>query len=297
MKARRTLVSSALLCGTAFLWVSLAAHAAKPAKQAPSPAPAAQAGFTVGAKVWAAWQPNGWYHGTIASPCKDGFNIDFDDGDKKCCKRFEIGLDVPPAKADVKTGSPVLALWTDGRYYPALVKAVKGEDYQIDFLDGSNAVLKLAQLRARIKGIEDLMNAASNDSGGGDSAADSAGASEITLRKGGSLWASVEANGTIRIDGSLAGEFESNGNVRRGGSLVGEVEENGTIRFNGSIVGEIESNGTLRHNGSIIGEIESGGTIRLSGSIWGSAEKCCGSSRDRRAVAAVLAFFTADFGF
>ena len=83
--------------------------------------------------------------------------------------------------------------------------------------------------------------------------------------------------------------------MRKGGSKVGEVETNGTIRKGGSKIGEIESNGTLRKGGSKIGEIESGGTIRKNGSHWGSASNCCGSHGGKRAVAAVLAFFSDDF--
>jgi len=76
-----------------------------------------------------------------------------------------------------------------------------------------------------------------------------------------------------------------------------EVSSSGTIRKSGSIVGQIESNGTFRKSGSIIGAIESGGTIRKGGSIWGSASSCCGDAYARRAVAAVLVFFSGDFGF
>jgi cytoskeletal protein CcmA (bactofilin family) len=124
----------------------------------------------------------------------------------------------------------------------------------------------------------------------------SAGFSDIRIR-GGAMSAEVSSSGTIRINGSIVGEFSSNGTVRKSGSIVGEVSSNGTIRKGGSIAGEIQSDGTLRRSGSIIGAIEAGGNIRKGGSIWGSASSCCGNYADMRAVAAVLVFFSNDFGF
>ncbi len=118
---------------------------------------------------------------------------------------------------------------------------------------------------------------------------------DIEIRKGGSSWAKIESNGTIRIGGSSVGKFESDGTVRKGGSSIGKVESNGTIRKGGSSIGKIESGGTLRKSGSSIGKIESGGTIRKGGSSWGSASNCCGSHGGKRAVAAVIVFFSSDF--
>ena len=121
---------------------------------------------------------------------------------------------------------------------------------------------------------------------------------EITIRKGGSIWATVSPDGTIRVNGSIEGEVEDNGNVRVSGMNSGEISSDGTIRKSGSIVGSIESDGTLRANGSIVGGVETDGTIRRNGSIWGSADACCPGDRSRNAVAAVLVFFAgSDFGF
>ncbi|MBP7865607.1 MAG: hypothetical protein KA419_06620 [Acidobacteria bacterium] len=120
-------------------------------------------------------------------------------------------------------------------------------------------------------------------------------ATEIEIRRHGSMWAVVEADGTIRINGSMVGRFEDDGTVRKNGSMVGEVEPGGIIRKHGSMVGEIEQGGTLRIRGSMRGEIESNGTIRLEGSLWGEARPCCGTYADLRAVAAVIVFFTGEF--
>ena len=129
-------------------------------------------------------------------------------------------------------------------------------------------------------------------------AAEDSGFREITIRKGGSIWATVSPDGTIRVNGSIEGSVEESGNVRVSGMNSGEISSDGTIRKGGSIVGEISADGTLRANGSIVGGVESDGTIRNTGSIWGDADNCCPSERSRNAVAAAIVFFAgSDFGY
>ena len=128
--------------------------------------------------------------------------------------------------------------------------------------------------------------------------AEEAGLPEITIRKGGSIWATISPDGTIRVNGSISGEVDENGGVRVSGMISGEIGSDGTIRKNGSIAGEIGSDGTLRANGSIVGSVESDGTLRSNGSIWGEADASLDSARNRNAVTAVLVFFAgSDFGF
>lgn len=128
--------------------------------------------------------------------------------------------------------------------------------------------------------------------------AEEAGLPEITIRKGGSIWATISPDGTIRVNGSISGEVNEAGGVRVSGMISGEIGSDGTIRKNGSIAGEIGPDGTLRANGSIVGSVESDGTLRSNGSIWGEADASLGSARNRNAVAAVLVFFAgSDFGF
>ena len=128
--------------------------------------------------------------------------------------------------------------------------------------------------------------------------AEEAGLPEITIRKGGSIWATISPDGTIRVNGSIAGEVDEGGEVRVSGMISGEIGSDGTIRKNGSIAGEIGSDGTLRANGSIVGSIDDDGTLRSNGSIWGEADASLGAARNRNAVAAVLVFFAgSDFGF
>jgi len=83
--------------------------------------------------------------------------------------------------------------------------------------------------------------------------------------------------------------------IREGGSSWATIKDDGTIRIGGTSVGKFESDGTVRKSGSSVGKVESDGTIRDGGSSWGSASNCCESHRSKRAVAAVLVFFHADF--
>lgn len=115
---------------------------------------------------------------------------------------------------------------------------------------------------------------------------------DIQIRKGGSSWAEITDSGDIRISGSTVGSVSADGAVRKNGSTVGSVDPGGAIRKNGSTVGSIEANGALRKNGSSIGSIEDSGAIRKNGSSWGDASHCCSDGRARRAVAAVLVFFS-----
>ena len=94
------------------------------------------------------------------------------------------------------------------------------------------------------------------------------------------------------LTGVLDLENNDDGTVRIGGSSVGKIEPDGTVRRNGSSVGQVETDGTMRKAGSSIGQIESGGTIRKAGSSWGSASNCCGDHGSKRAVVAVLVFFS-----
>jgi hypothetical protein len=83
--------------------------------------------------------------------------------------------------------------------------------------------------------------------------------------------------------------------VRKGGSSWAKIENDGTVRINGSSVGKIESDGTVRKNGSSVGKVDSDGTIRKGSSSWGSASNCCGDHGSKRAVAALIAFFSGEF--
>ena len=103
--------------------------------------------FTAGSAVWAEWTPNNWYHGKVGAPCEAGYTINFDDGDVKCCARAVIATDTPPPAGLVKTGTRVVAEWTNGRYYPGRITSVDGETYHVNFDDGDQRDVGLHQIR------------------------------------------------------------------------------------------------------------------------------------------------------
>ncbi len=100
--------------------------------------------------VFAEWQVNGWYHGTVGDLCEeDSFMIFFDDGDTKCCPSSIIVKDVIPPKTSVLPGKRVLAQWSDGRYYPGTVSVISGDTFNINFDDGDKGKVTLSQIRLR----------------------------------------------------------------------------------------------------------------------------------------------------
>lgn len=106
-------------------------------------------GFTPGQAVYAEWTPNGWYHGKITQTCDAGWHILFDDGDQKCCAPAQIVKDVVPNASKVKVGSNVLALWSNGKFYPGKVTAIAAGVYSIAFADGDKGTANLSQIRLR----------------------------------------------------------------------------------------------------------------------------------------------------
>ena len=195
-----------------------------------------------------------------------------------------------------------------GAWYAGKVKEVKDGQFFItyDNYDSSwDEWVESARLRAPAASAAEQPAAAAENVAAETAqpnapakAAEDQGPEEITIRKSGSIWATVSPQGTIRVNGSIEGEVEENGNVRVSGMNSGEIDSSGVIRKGGMIAGSIESDGTLRANGRIVGSVESDGTIRNNGSIWGDADHCCPNMRSRNAVAAVLVFFAgSDFGF
>src|SRR5437764_40972 len=98
----------------------------------------------VGDKVWAMWTPEEpWYQGKAAKACAIGLHVVFDDGDKADRPVTLIAVDRAPKKKQVKTGTRVLALWTDERLYPGTVTKIGKDTFDIQFDDGSNRAVGL----------------------------------------------------------------------------------------------------------------------------------------------------------
>jgi hypothetical protein len=121
---------------------------------------------------------------------------------------------------------------------------------------------------------------------------------DVVVRKGGSVWAIVSADGTIRINGSIVGSLADDGTVRKNGSIVGSVAMNGEVWKGGSMKGSVWPTSELYTNSGVVGSIDNvDGTIRRGGSIWGSVDNFSRKFRDMRAAFAVIAFFSNEFGY
>lgn len=95
------------------------------------PAVQAMAAPTPGSTVLAWWaQGEAWFVGTVVEPQGGGFLVVFEDGDQAV---------VPAARIkalDIRVGSPVLALWSDKKFYPGTVARIVGRALYIHFDDG-----------------------------------------------------------------------------------------------------------------------------------------------------------------
>lgn len=94
----------------------------------------------VGDTVWAQWKPNAWYHGKVDATCDLGLHVAFDDGDVGCYSPALVVLDKPAAEVPKsRLRMRVLALWSDGRFYPATVTREAGAHFDVRFDDGATA--------------------------------------------------------------------------------------------------------------------------------------------------------------
>jgi hypothetical protein len=97
--------------------------------------------------VWAQRGPNSWQRGKAAKKTDLGFNVTFDDGDADLPPTL-IAADRAPKKEQVKPGARVLAMWTDGNFYPGTVtRAADGGEFAVQFDDGDTGTAGPADLR------------------------------------------------------------------------------------------------------------------------------------------------------
>ena len=259
-------------------------------------------------RVLAEWANKAWYPGKIGSKCKDGYQILYDDGDTKCAAPHEITAEEVPTIDDLAVGTLVLAAWGSA-FYPAKVTKIDGSTYNVEYYDGYKQARSLDELRklaGDAAGQNDFTASAEETSADGETESETTAdttdveadiGEDITIWHGGSRWATIETDGDIWIQGSHVGTYETDGDVWVGSSSDGDVEADGDIWVGSDYVGDIEGNGYLWRGGSKIAEIEEDGDIYLEGSWWGEADPFGGSYVEMRAVAAVLVFFSEDFGF
>jgi len=96
--------------------------------------------------VWAQWKPNSWYRGKAGQACTLGLDVAFEDGDAGCYPPALIVPDTPPTEAP-KVGTRVLAIWGDGKFYPATVTEAGPEAFGVRFDDGATSKVALKDLR------------------------------------------------------------------------------------------------------------------------------------------------------
>ena len=243
-----------------------------------------------GTVVFGEWFENQWYNGTIQEACTGGYLVLAETGEEKCVPIQKIVLDVVPDADDVTVGARVLAQWGGGLFYPGEVSAIRGDSYDIQYDDGDRATVDRTKIR--LEGNHDA-----------------AGVTVVTvtptevldesliLERDGQVWAQIQQDGTIIVEGSTVGAITADGLVSRADGVIGEVDTDGMIRVNGVRSGEIEQSGRLWRGGSPIGSVIVNGDIYLGSSKWGSIQKSVLSYREQRIAAALVAFFSQDFGF
>jgi len=224
--------------------------------------------LTVGMFVAAQYSNGNWYTGTITKISGKDYTVTFTDGDVSVVTKEKVRTFSKNIK--LKEGDRVLALYGSGQMYTAIVKEVEKDKATVKWEDGSGyASVDFDKILTNIGAQKDKEMAPG-----------------VTIREGGSIVGSIDADGTVRVNGSIAGKFESNGDVRKNGSIVGSISSNWEIRKNGSVVGSVSDDGDVRKNGSIIGNIGNDGTVRKNGSIIGSAP-----NGNKAQVAAYFFFF------
>jgi len=102
----------------------------------------------VGDVVFAQWKPNAWYHGKVDATCDLGLHVAFDDGDLGCYAPALVVVDKAPAEAP-KPGARVLAVWSDGKFYPATVTAAAADGLSVGYDDGATGKVAPKDVRLR----------------------------------------------------------------------------------------------------------------------------------------------------
>lgn len=94
-------------------------------------APSAARAVEVGDTVLAYWAPaKAYFIGTAVEKAAGGYLIVFEDGDRAVVPVDKI------RKYDIKVGTPVIALWSDGVRYRGKVAKTVGRAFYIHYDDG-----------------------------------------------------------------------------------------------------------------------------------------------------------------
>ncbi len=101
----------------------------------------------IGDLVLAEWSPKIWYPGKIESVCEKGFNVHYDDGDKRCLSSDAIIHNKVPSNKKIKVGTHILAQWSKGPFYEGVITGVIGGQYSVQYYDRTSANHYLSELR------------------------------------------------------------------------------------------------------------------------------------------------------
>ena len=109
-----------------------------------------------GDKVLAVWSGAKFYPGTVEEAKATGALVKWDDGSAP--SEVAFGKIMKPANADANgaasavvgsfaVGATAAAKWTDGKYYLAVIKAVNGDKYDVDYADGTKGTVTPADMK------------------------------------------------------------------------------------------------------------------------------------------------------
>jgi hypothetical protein len=101
----------------------------------------------VGDTVWAQWRPNVWLRGAISNTASIGFHVRFDNFDERALPPSLIAVDTPPKREDLKPATRVVAIWHNGKYYPATITDIGEKTCFLQFDDGDQGEFEFALIR------------------------------------------------------------------------------------------------------------------------------------------------------
>ncbi len=104
-------------------------------------------GLSAGDQVYAEWVPKTWYTASVTGTCDAGYQVEYDDGTKKCHGAVQLIKDKPASRGDVQVGTKVIAKWTGTPYYDAEVIEISDGTYKVQYYDGVKYDVSLQQMR------------------------------------------------------------------------------------------------------------------------------------------------------
>lgn len=117
---------------------------------------ASKASFAIADETWpkagdnvlAQFRPNDWRAANVAKAGADGtFLVRFDEKTALHLPPCLVAIDQAPAAKNIKLGTRVVALFTDGKFYSGTVWGLTNKKYEVQFDDGDELAVAAADLR------------------------------------------------------------------------------------------------------------------------------------------------------